>query len=455
MFKNMSEKTAKTFLMIVSGLLCVSLILNILYFSGKLQPAAGSAAEDAEEVVPGDFSKEGYTLEQVVVMSRHNIRSPLSGNGSVLDELTPYTWYEWSSNPSDLSLRGGALETMMGQYFRKWLENEELIPENYHPEEGEVRFYANSKQRTIATAEFFKTGMMPTANVQIETHGEFDQMNPVFTPALTFDSDEYRKDVADQVEEIYGEAMRNLKPNYDLISDVINIKESASYKDGSFTGFDPEDFELILELNDEPKMKGALKTGCSISDALVLQYYEEKDAVKAAFGHELTDEQWRMISDIKDTYNDVLFTTPLVAVNVAHPLVSLIKEELETDGRVFTFLCGHDSNIGSILAALQVDDYTLPNSIEKKTPIGSKIVICKWKAEDGSEWISADLVYQTTDQLRGLTLLDMAQHPAVYSLSFAGLDKNGDGLFAAEDFMKRLTETADQYDVLKAKYGAE
>ena len=144
-----------------------------------------------------------------------------------------------------------------------------------------------------------------------------------------------------------------------------------------------------------------------------------------------------------------------MAVNAAHPLVSLIKEELETDGRVFTFLCGHDSNIGSILAALQVDDYTLPNSIEKKTPIGSKIVICKWKAEDGSEWISAALVYQTTDQLRGLTLLDMAQHPAVYSLSFAGLDKNGDGLFAAEDFMKRLTETADQYDVLKAKYGAE
>ena len=45
------------------------------------------------------LSRDGYTLQQVVVLSRHNIRSPLSGSGSELEKLTPHEWISWSSNP--------------------------------------------------------------------------------------------------------------------------------------------------------------------------------------------------------------------------------------------------------------------------------------------------------------------------------------------------------------------
>ena len=100
-----------------------------------------------------DGFREHYTLKQVVVLSRHNIRSPLSGRQSALQRITPHEWYHWSSAPSELSLRGGALETMMGQYFRKWLVSEGMMKENEIPAEGTMRFYANSLQRTIATAQ--------------------------------------------------------------------------------------------------------------------------------------------------------------------------------------------------------------------------------------------------------------------------------------------------------------
>ena len=83
---------------------------------------------------------DGYQLEKVVVFSRHNIRAPLSSRGSKLDSATPHTWFEWSSNASELSLRGGMLETAMGQYFRKWLIAEGLFEENFRPEAEEVRF---------------------------------------------------------------------------------------------------------------------------------------------------------------------------------------------------------------------------------------------------------------------------------------------------------------------------
>ena len=50
-------------------------------------------------------------------------------------------------------------------------------------------------------------------------------------------------------------------------------------------------------------------------DALTLQYYVEADPVKAAFGHELSWEDWLKLHSIADTFSDMLFTRPLVCVN--------------------------------------------------------------------------------------------------------------------------------------------
>ena len=136
---------------------------------------------------------EKYTLNRVVVLSRHNIRSPLSGSGSLLGDITPHDWFEWTSNPSELSLRGAMLETLMGQYFRLWLESEGLFPVNYQPEDGAVRFYANAKQRTLATARYFSAGLLPVAVIPVESHVEYDTMDPVFNPVLPFLTDRFRR----------------------------------------------------------------------------------------------------------------------------------------------------------------------------------------------------------------------------------------------------------------------
>ena len=63
-----------------------------------------------------DDFRAKYQLKEVVVMSRHNIRSPLTSGGAVYKRVTPYEWFKWSSPSSQLSLRGGVLETEMGQF---------------------------------------------------------------------------------------------------------------------------------------------------------------------------------------------------------------------------------------------------------------------------------------------------------------------------------------------------
>ena len=391
---------------------------------------------------PDDFGEQ-YTLKQVVVLSRHNIRSPLSGRQSALQRITPHEWYHWSSAPSELSLRGGNLETMMGQYFRKWLVSEGLMQENEIPAEGTMRFYANSKQRTIATAQYFSSGMLPVANVHIEHHCEMDKMDPVFHPQITDDNDDFKALAQQQIAAMGGEkgmigVGEKMTENYKLLEQVLDMEQSVACIEGDTCHFLTDDAHVYLIKNREPGMGGSLRLACQAADALVLQYYEESDAVKAAFGHTLTWEDWESISAIKDWYGDVLFTAPVVARQVARPLLRTMLGELQQDGRKFTFLCGHDSNIGSVLASLDAEDYSLPYTIEKKTPIGCKLVIEKWEDAEGRPFVALNLVYQSTEQLRNMSLLDLENPPMVFPVCLKGLNANADGLYPFDALVQRL-----------------
>lgn len=398
--------------------------------------------------------KEKYTLKEVVILSRHNIRSPLSDNGSALGKLTPHRWTNWSAASSELTLRGGVLETMMGQFFRKWLVSEGLFTENYVPNADEVNFYANSMQRTIATAQYFSSGFMPVANVAVRHRYAPSKMDPVFFPRLTKVSEAFCSDAMNQIAAMGGKKgirgiNEGLEDSYRIIADVLDLKDSPACKSGETCAFDDYDIQIILKKGEEPAMKGSLKLANSASDAFILQYYEEADAQKAAFGHDISISDWEKIARIKDVYGDVLFTAPVVAYNVAHPLLVYMNDELNSDGRKFTFLCGHDSNIASVNAALEVEDYELPSSIEKKTPIGSKLVFEKWIDKSGNEFVAINLVYQTTEQLRNIEMLDLDHSPMVYQLQLKGLKLNADGLYSFEDVNGRFEKAIAAYDDIK------
>lgn len=398
--------------------------------------------------------KGKYKLKEVVILSRHNIRSPLSTNGSALSKMTPHEWTEWSSAASELTLRGGVLETEMGQFFRKWTVEEGLFKENYVPTVDEVNLYANSMQRCIATAQYFSSGFMPVAGLHVNHRYVPSKMDPVFFPRLTKSSEAFRTEAMKQINAMGGKdglvgINKGLKDSYDMISKVLDMKQSEYYKKGEVKDFVDNDTRITLNLNQEPGMKGSLKNANSASDAFILQYYEEPDALKAAFGHKLSLEDWTKIARIKDVYGDVLFTAPIVAVNVAHPLLQYMYDELNADTRKFTFLCGHDSNIASVDAALGVEDYSLPNSIEKKTPIGSKLVFEKWVDAAGKAYVAINLVYQSTGQLKQMSLLDLRHTPQIYALKLKGLTQNTDGLYTFEDVNNRFLQAIRAYDDIK------
>ena len=412
-------------------------------------PALAQAQLQRSEAFKGK-----YKLKEVVILSRHNIRSPLSTNGSALSKMTPHEWTNWSSASSELTLRGGVLETEMGQFFRKWTIETGLFKDNYVPTIDEVNVYANSMQRCIATAQYFSGGFMPVANLRVNHRYVPSKMDPIFFPRLTKSTEAFRTEAMKQINAMGGKEglvgiNKSLKESYELIAKVLDMKQSEYYKKGEIKDFVNNDTQITLELNQEPGMKGSLKNANSASDAFILQYYEEPDGMKAAFGHKLSIEDWTKIAKVKDVYGDVLFTAPIVAVNVAHPLLQYMYDELNDKDRKFTFLCGHDSNIASVDAALGVEEYSLPNSIEKKTPIGSKLVLEKWVDTAGKAYIAVNLVYQSTDQLKQMSLLDLQHAPQVFSLKLKGLNQNTDGLYTFEDINARFLQAIRAYDDIK------
>jgi glucose-1-phosphatase len=395
-----------------------------------------------------DEFRAKYKLKEVVVMSRHNIRSPLTSGGAAYMRVTPYEWFKWSSPSSQLSLRGGVLETEMGQFFRKWVVSEGLLPENHRPEGDEVLFYANSRQRTFATAKYFSAGFLPFANVEITHKYDEDKMDPVFTAKFTKMNDTYRQQVISEMNAMHGGPkawMTSVQPTLTLMEEIIDMAHSpAAQNDTLHFRFDDTQFKI--EKDDEPRMTGGYTLANSVADALVLQCYESESM--SAFGHELTYEQWRAICGVKEVYDGLLFTTHSAAVNIAYPLVSRIREELHKEGRKFMFLCGHDSNLASIGAALRLIYPETEQAVELHTPIGSKLVFEKWS--DGSdEYVAINLVYQSVSQLQGRTLLSSDVPPMVMPVTIEGLTANSDGLYRLDELDNRMAEAMAEYDAIE------
>ena len=396
-----------------------------------------------------DTFRAKYNLKEVVVMSRHNIRSPLTSGGAAYMRVTPHEWFAWTSPSSQLSLRGGVLETEMGQFFRKWVVSEGLLPDNCRPEGDEVLFYANSRQRTFATAKYFSAGFLPFANVEITHKLAEDKMDPVFVAQFTKMNDTYRQQVLSEMQALHGGPkawMQSVQPTLTLMEEVLDMAHSPAAQQGDTLHFSFDDTQFKIEKGDEPRMTGGYKLANSVADALVLQCYESERMT--AFGHELTTEQWRAICGVKEVYDGLLFTTHAAAVNLAYPLVSRIREELNRSDRKFMFLCGHDCNLASIGAALRMNYPETENALELHTPIGSKLVFEKWN--DGTQdYVAVNLVYASLSQMQGRTLLSTDEPPMVLPVTVEGLTANADGLYRLADLDARFAEAMAEYDAIE------
>ena len=383
---------------------------------------------------------DNYTLEQVVVFSRHGLRAPLASPTSTLGKITPNQWPQWDTPASYLTTRGGVLESYFGHYFSEWLVDNKLLTENTCPSENEVYIYTNSLQRTIATGQYFTVGAFPGCIVPIIHKEKLGTMDPVFFPVISDDNPEFKQAAItsiNQTAHAKGIEGLNQKLNntYQDLSNIINYTQSTNCLADKQCDFTDLPTKIIIEKGKEPGITGPLRTGTSIADAFILQYYEGAPLQDIAWGKIKNNKQFEQLVAIKEYYNTILFGSPVIAKQVAANLINYINQTFsEKNHTKFTFLVGHDSNVASLFSALKIKSYTLPDQFET-TPIGGKIVFQKWRDNhSGEALMKIEYFYQSTDQIRNLTQLNRNNPPYKVTLAMENCPTNTMGFCSFSTF---------------------
>ncbi|KEN58696.1 glucose-1-phosphatase [Escherichia coli 6-537-08_S1_C3] len=384
---------------------------------------------------------EGYQLQQVLMMSRHNLRAPLANNGSVLEQSTPNKWPEWDVPGGQLTTKGGVLEVYMGHYMREWLAEQGMVKSGECPPPYTVYAYANSLQRTVATAQFFITGAFPGCDIPVHHQEKMGTMDPTFNPVITDDSAAFSEQAVAAMEKELSKLQ--LTDSYQLLEKIVNYKDSPACKEKQQCSLVDGKNTFSAKYQQEPGVSGPLKVGNSLVDAFTLQYYEGFPMDQVAWGEIKSDQQWKVLSKLKNGYQDSLFTSPEVARNVAKPLVSYIDKALVTDrtrAPKITVLVGHDSNIASLLTALDFKPYQLHDQNER-TPIGGKIVFQRWHdSKANRDLMKIEYVYQSAEQLRNADALTLQAPAQRVTLELSGCPIDANGFCPMDKFDSVLNE---------------
>ena len=384
---------------------------------------------------------EGYQLQQVLMMSRHNLRAPLANNGSVLEQSTPNKWPEWDVPGGQLTTKGGVLEVSMGHSMREWLAEQGMVKSGECPPPYTVYAYANSLQRTVATAQFFITGAFPGCDIPVHHQEKMGTMDPTFNPVITDDSAAFSEQAVAAMEKELSKLQ--LTDSYQLLEKIVNYKDSPACKEKQQCSLVDGKNTFSAKYQQEPGVSGPLKVGNSLVDAFTLQYYEGFPMDQVAWGEIKSDQQWKVLSKLKNGYQDSLFTSPEVARNVAKPLVSYIDKALVTDrtsAPKITVLVGHDSNIASLLTALDFKPYQLHDQNER-TPIGGKIVFQRWHdSKANRDLMKIEYVYQSAEQLRNADALTLQAPAQRVTLELSGCPIDANGFCPMDKFDSVLNE---------------
>ena len=193
-------------------------------------------------------------------------------------------------------------------------------------------------------------------------------------------------------------------------------------------------------------MEGPIRLGTQAVDALLLQYYEGYPLDRIAGNSIDSMEKWKEINKIKDSYGELLFGSRTVAPHISKPLLEYIFKDITETGHKVTVLVGHDSNVVSVLSALNFKEYELENQIEK-TPIGGKIFFEIWKDRNtGEKKVKVEYVYQTVDQIRNGERLNKNNPPEHTVLEMKNCKIDKEGYCPYSKFISELEKTIKSTD---------
>ncbi|CNH64253.1 phosphoanhydride phosphorylase [Yersinia frederiksenii] len=404
----------------------------------------------------------GYTLERVVILSRHGVRSPTKQT-QLMNDVTPDKWPQWPVKAGYLTPRGAQLVTLMGGFYGDYFRSQGLLPAGC-PADGAIYAQADVDQRTRLTGQAFLDGVAPGCGLKVHYQADLKKIDPLFHPVdagvCKLDSVQTHK----AVEERLGGSLSTLSQRYAKpfaqMGEVLNFTASPyckmlqqNEKTCDFATFAANKIE-VNKAGTKVSLSGPLALSSTLGEIFLLQ---NSQAMPDVAWHRLSGaENWVSLLSLHNVQFDLMAKTPYIARSKGTPLLQQIDTALvlqrDAQGQTLPlspqtkvlFLGGHDTNIANIAGMLGAN-WQLPQQPDN-TPPGGGLVFELWQnPENHQRYVAVKMFYQTMDQLRNADKLDLKNNPAgIVPVAIEGCENSGENkLCQLETFQKKVAQVIE------------
>nr|XP_021198652.2 glucose-1-phosphatase [Helicoverpa armigera] len=370
-------------------------------------------------------------LEQVLILSRHNVRTPLTGE---LEMYASKPWPKWNVSSGLLTRKGYQLEGYMGEYIADWFATENFF--NECPKEEEIIVYSNTKPRTIASAKAFAESAFKNCNITVKHHENLAAMDPMFLPIFHNKTAAFKQQAREEMTRKLNEV--DLTEAYREMTRILNMQSSDVCKKLAICDLVALKSDIVTEDGEEPNVNGPLFIANAIVDSFIMSYYEGMPLSDVAWG-EMQDNvtKWELLTSIARENLNVRFNLTSASKDVAGPLLKYMYNIFKSGTPKFTLLVGHDSNLNGVINAFDFQPFVLPGQFEP-FPIGGKVIFQKW-SDANEKFLKIEYVYPTVKQLRNGEKLSRLDPPQRVLLIPKGCKMSPAGFCPWSEFLKLNT----------------
>ncbi len=369
------------------------------------------------------------TLDRVVIVMRHGVRPPTRAM-PLPDGMTARIWPSWPVPPGWLTPHGEAAVALAAQFDAQ--RYAPLVPSGC-PTAAQVRFVADTDQRTLRTAQVYADTLFAGCQVPVENVGAGTR-DPRFSP---FDG----PDVIDPALAVAaitaalpdGGTAAIDRANHDRLARldaVLGCCRPPACAPGQATCHLTDLPLTIAAGKGRARVTGGLMIAASLAQTLLLEYAE---------GKPMGDVGWGAVSaaDITDLSNlhalDFALTDrpPAIARAGARALLQTVAAALQDQtGAKFTVLVGHDANLALIGGALGLHWQARGFGADDPAP-GGALMFELWHDRAGTPQVRVRYRSPSLDAIRMLQLLSAGDTQALAFRACAAGGSCSIGKFAA------------------------
>lgn len=385
-----------------------------------LAATLGSNAQAAETSATPDSALAGATLEKIVLVARHGVRSP-TRSPAELKAQTGRDWPAWPVPPGQLTEHGraalAAMTDALGQRYRLL----GLLPATGCPTPGIVAIWADAADdRTRQSGTIMAEHLAPRCGLQSHAlpAGHTDPFfNAVGTGAAKRDETRATNALAQAV-------ARDRDHRPQPVQAALTRLQALVAPDGCTGAAGPcltEGLTLSTS-HDTPHLKGGPLLASTIAENMMLAYVQGMPPEQVAWG---TPDAAALLATILPahgyaaalTRRQPAFAVPRGAV-LSRAIIDLMADrpvilpdhsEVGPNTRLVLF-AGHDTTLDTLGAIFGLD-WTFADQPDFTAP-DTTLAFERWRLKDGSRVVRAVIMHQGLEQLRAARQPDLTGNGA-------------------------------------------